>query len=251
MNERIERNLRRPVGAFTVSVLLVTAVCQGLDTNEATSGGRGPEPASNQSVSIEDVDSPSVGVPADAGAESVSPSSAPGTRLVRRRSASELTLAPSDGRATAWYRTGLGALTVVLVCVGVLYTVARRWMPSLRAADNGVMRVVGRTTLTPKQSLALIQLGHRVVMVGVSPNRVDTLSEITDSQEAADLLAQAGGGWMNGAPAFDGLLSREVEDFERAGEPVLEPSRRAAVTGVRSAGPLADLLHRLRTLQSK
>ena len=211
---------------------------------------------SNQSVSIDSPpsDVPTTPVEADASSEGQTAGSpAPGAGLseastaiprpiIRRRPAGESEETLLGERSTPWFRTGIGALSIVLVLVGLIYFLARRYVPSIRASDGGVLRVVTRTSLTSKQTLALIQLGRRCVMVAISPNRVDVLSEITDPDEVADLTARTGAAGTGGAQPFDSLLSHEAKAFD-------VPEHTDQSTRRRSSGPVADLLTRLRSLQ--
>jgi len=125
--------------------------------------------SSNQSLSIE---APLAEVPVGpAGEDASSPVQADGssagddragaaavtrprTFLRRMANAPEETLL--GGRSTPWYRTGLGALSIVLGLVGLLLFLARRYVPSIRAADGGVLRVVTRTSLKTSTLLDVV-----------------------------------------------------------------------------------------------
>ncbi len=244
---------------FTVVLLATGAIGLAQDSGDPSPDVSRPakrHTTSNQSVSIDTPpsDVPAAPVEADASAEGqVGASSAPRAgrseastviprRTIRRRPAGESEETLLGERSTPWFRTGIGALTIVLVLVGLIYFLARRYVPSIRAADGGVLRVVTRTSLTSKQTLALIQLGPRFVMVAISPNRVDVLSEISDPDEVADLTARTGAAGPGGAQTFDNLLSREAEAFD-------VPEHTEQSTRRRSSGPVADLLTRLRSLQ--
>ena len=138
-------------------------------------------------------------------------------------------------------------MAIVLALVGGTYWVVRRWMPSMRAADTGVLRVVGRTSLGPKHQVVLVQLGRRLVAVGVSGDRLATLCEITDPDEVAMLVARSG---ARSDAGFNEELFREASTFE---EPIGELTgelRSAPPCGARESKPVRDLLHKLRTLRS-
>lgn len=78
-------------------------------------------------------------------------------------------------RLTGW------TLVVVAVAAGVL-VLLRRYTPVGRALDGGgAMRILGRTALSPRHSIVLVRVGHqRVIAVGVSGDRMTTLTEITE-----------------------------------------------------------------------
>jgi flagellar protein FliO/FliZ len=179
-------------------------------------------------------------------------------RGLRKRSSSDFGIGSNEARSTPWYRTGLGALAVVLGLIATLYVFARRWLPSARiGGDDGVMRVVGRTALSPRQSLALVRVGRRFVVVGVSPDRVDAVCDITDSDEVADLAAQSSAKGLSGSSGFATWLNREAADYvqpDREAEPIGRSEDLPNSTVDKGLGavskPLAELLHRLRAMQS-
>ena len=225
----------------TVLTLLTAAVCLA-DGPTVHGDAASASPAPNQSVSIETAgDGPSDG-PVNVAERSIGSS-----RLVRRKPTVG-DLADTD-RSTPWYRTGLGALAIVLALVGAAFWLVRRWMPSARTVDASVMKIVGRTGLTPKHSLALVRVGRRYVMVGGSADRLDSLCEISDPEEVAELSARVGIDRSLAAEPFDTLLAGEASDYQDS-----EPSPSDTTTTKRSrlAGPsgsLTGLLGRLRALQ--
>ncbi|MGB2987064.1 MAG: flagellar biosynthetic protein FliO [Phycisphaerae bacterium] len=159
--------------------------------------------------------------------------------------------AVSVDRPVPWYRTGFGALAIVLVLIGGLVWVVRRWVPAARGGDSHLLRVVGRASLSPKHSVALVQLGRRFVMVGVSGERVNTLCEVNDPDEVAELCIRAGASGVQGADGFDRLLLEEATDYREVSRQEANEARSVPVTTVRTRQSLFDLLRRLRTLQSK
>ena len=164
---------------------------------------------------------------------------------------SGLETAPSPDTSSPWYRSAISSLAVVLALVGVAYFVVRRFVPAARASESGLLRVVARAALSPKHSVALVHLGRRFVIVGVSPDRLDALCEIHDAEEVAELTARAGVDAFRRRSGFDETLVREVSQLrEPAGgaEEEASPARRRPLT---TREPLTDLLNRLRTLQSK
>lgn len=83
-------------------------------------------------------------------------------------------------------------LAFVLIVIGVLAWAARRMFPRMgRAGGDGAITVLSRCVLSPKQSLCLVRLGRRIVLLGMTPDRINTLAEITDADEAALLIAAA------------------------------------------------------------
>lgn len=177
----------------------------------------------------------------------------PARTMTRGRQAATVEAAPADS-TPPWWRTTLGSLAIVLCLVGLLYAAVKRWAPSARAAEHGVLRVVARTSLTPKHGAALIQLGQRFVLVGFSPNQVQTLCEVTDTEEAAELALRAGMTSSGGQRGFGGLLREQSQEFgaglqTESNDGGMLPHRRLKERPV-STKAVGDLLRRLRTVQS-
>lgn len=249
--------------AFAAS-LAVASPCPGGDVDVASVSSYDPRVAPNKSISIDEAkpdptafqetasESRSAGdLQTETGeTERTSPASA------RRRGAKQARLSRESARSsgdrnTPWYRTGIGALAIVLVLVAGATWVVRRWLPAARAGESTVLRVVARTSLSPKHNLALVRLGRRFLLIGVSGDRVNTLCEVNDPDEVAELAARTGTLAKLGAGDFDGQLLREVADYGgTAGSGAMERESTRG-TSIRPREPLNDLLRKLRALQSK
>jgi len=177
-----------------------------------------------------------------------------GPRILRRRDSGASEASTVIPEATPWYHSGVGALAIVLGLVAVVFYVLRRFVPSMRAPDHGAIRVVARTALTPKHSVALIRLGRRFVLVGVSGDRLNTLAEVNDADEVGALAALVGG--AASPDDFSHALADESMSYEVSWDGVPEPNHdRATDTNSRrtsrGASALAQLKSRLLSLQSK
>ncbi len=149
---------------------------------------------------------------------------------------------PINHVESPWYRTSFGALGLVLALMALLYFGLRRWAPSVKFQDGGVVRILGRTVVGPRQSLLLVRVGQRVVMVGVSPDRIERVCELADAEEVAAITSQASGGRTKAE--FSAWLDKEAAEFadaEKAGESPTAGSRGSS--GSRS---LTELLQKLR-----
>jgi flagellar biogenesis protein FliO len=157
-----------------------------------------------------------------------------------------LSLAPS----APWYRSGLGALAVVLALIGGLVWALRRWVPATRSGESRIIGVVGRASLSPKHSAALIRVGRRFVLVGMTGEQVSALCEISEPEEVAELSIRTDTVTAQEAESFERLFIEEAADYR---QPVVDEVKDAGLTAaetVRTRKPLCDLLRRLRTLQS-
>ncbi len=263
----------RKIGFFSCAGAAAAIWCAAVPLYASTSDGATPSAvAPNQSVSITEIDTsadvlPKHDVPNELAATEESlardavepnePVARPHTTMMRRRGTSRQASSDSipTGLAVPWYRSGLVSLAVVLGVVAGVYWLTRKFVPAFRASDSSIVRVVARSALSPKHNVALLRIGRRFVLVGVSGDRMNTLSEITDAEEVAELVAKVGGGSGSTAGAFEKMMTREADAFdvdfdggaadEEAGPMV--PSRRAGLHG----GALSQLKDRLRGLQKE
>lgn len=86
-------------------------------------------------------------------------------------------------------------LLVVLGLIIVLALVVRRFRPGRNLLTGaGAMDVVARLPLSAKQSVVLVKLGRQLVLLGVTPEQVNTLCVIDDPEQVAMLLGEAASG---------------------------------------------------------
>ncbi|MEK6675116.1 MAG: flagellar biosynthetic protein FliO [Planctomycetota bacterium] len=177
------------------------------------------------------------------------------TRMMRRGMASLDGMVGPSEKQIPWYRTGWGSLIVVLSLLALLAALARRFFPTARIAESGALRVVARSAISTKHSVALIQFGRRFLLLGMSPEGIQCLSEVSESTEVAELLVRlstAGGSSRNLVQTeFEELLRTESREYQ---EPISEidssPSNAAKENAVKGK-PLHDLLNRLHQLQAR
>lgn len=100
---------------------------------------------------------------------------------------------------------------MVLLFWGALWLI-KRWVPGGRQLfASPAIEVLGRTHLDPQRYLALIRVGRRLLVVGVSPDEMHPLSEIIEAEEVSDLLATAKPKTETGRSLFQRLFQRQVE----------------------------------------
>lgn len=161
----------------------------------------------------------------------------------------------AESRAAApWYRNPLLGLGVVLVVIFGAVKLLRKYVPATRPIAPSVMRVVGRMALSSKQSVVLVHVGRRMVLVGVAGDRMVTLSEIDDAEEVCLLLGKLGERGSRSVE-FDSRLAEQFGRYEV--DHVELPEDERAVDDVdeenllRDArGDLQQLMTRLRSLQA-
>jgi flagellar biogenesis protein FliO len=158
-----------------------------------------------------------------------------------------------------WYRNSLFSLGVVLSLVGITLWGLRRWLPSLRQPPTSeAIRVVARAALTPRHQLALVQCGHRTILIGVSPDRLLALGEFgspaigehgTPGLDVEAVLRSS-----SSSRRFDQLLETERNSYaqvldNRSDLPRIDEHDRRPSPSNSGRSPLRDLLERVRSLK--
>lgn len=105
---------------------------------------------------------------------------------------SEDDMRATTGRSALF--TVISSLAVVLGLFFGFVWLSRRALPkSAGGLSADVVQVLGRTAMGNRQSLQLIRLGNRLLLVSVTATGANTLAEVTDPQEVQDLLDRCNG----------------------------------------------------------
>lgn len=84
--------------------------------------------------------------------------------------------------------TVLGSLAVVVgLFVGIAWVLRRGLPAGSGRLPGGVVEVLGNAPLAARRQMHVLRFGDKLLLVSVSPNGVDTLSEIEDSAEVERL----------------------------------------------------------------
>ncbi len=111
---------------------------------------------------------------------SIPPSSRPYRDKLNRDQADP---APSSGQFGWWI--GPAGIAAALAVFGGVSLAQKRFLPG---RDSGPLQVVGRASLSPRQSVYLVRVGGRVLILGSGPQGPPSaLGEITDAAELARL----------------------------------------------------------------
>ncbi|MCP5145846.1 MAG: flagellar biosynthetic protein FliO [Gammaproteobacteria bacterium] len=78
----------------------------------------------------------------------------------------------------------VGGLALVLILLGGLVLLLKR-LNLAPANRKGSMRVIESLALGPRDRLAVVQVGERRMLLGISPGRIQHLCEL-EGKEAAD-----------------------------------------------------------------
>lgn len=147
--------------------------------------------------------------------------------------------ASRGGSITWWTTTGVG-LAAVLAVLFIGSRLIRRVVPGGFIGEAaGPVHLLYRTYLTPKHSVCLVKCGDRILLVGISGERMQTLSEIHDPEEMDYLRGQL----MQVRPRSASEAFRDVA----MGRPVGDNAPEVAGTRGRPSTPtFADRLSQLR-----
>lgn len=240
------------------ALLVVVVAWCGVGRATSPDNGRSPNeaatPSPNQSLSIDD--DQAIGRNNQVNAQVVQPTdqkseSAPASSdtndtkpiFLGRRQIPSGAASTASHAETPWYRSSLGALGLVLALMALLYMVLKRWAPSLKVQDGGLIRVMSRTVVGPRQSLLMVRIGQRLVVVGISPDRVERVCEIADSEEVAALTRQSAG--RQSKAEFSAWLDREAAEFART--ETRGGTDEADSRSLSGSKPLSELLRNLKS----
>ena len=96
---------------------------------------------------------------------------------------------PSRNRSIMSIWTVVSGLAIVLGLFLLTAWLFKRSMPQAAAAlPREVVETLGRTTIAPRQTVHLLRIGQKLLLVSISATGVETLTEITDPLEV-DRLA--------------------------------------------------------------
>jgi flagellar biogenesis protein FliO len=94
-----------------------------------------------------------------------------------------------SGSLSVW-RSMVSLLLVLLLIVGGSFLL-RRFMPSAnRFSKDSGLEILTRCAVGPKQSICLVKMGPRLVLVGLSPNHMAALDVVKGQEDIATILGQ-------------------------------------------------------------
>lgn len=187
-------------GQFVVAIVLALAAAARAEPVALAAPAEQNPQAANESAAIVEPSSADAPVPeADTGQAPVPPADSPDRPGVEGRplggraadagpKAPDRPLYGSAGRPMDWWRT-LGALVLVVALILALRWLLRRGA-RLRSAGSAaqVIEVLSRTGVSARQSLLLVRVGRRLLVVGAAPESMTTLAQIDDPAQVAELI---------------------------------------------------------------
>lgn len=161
------------------------------------------------------------------------------TPIVREGGPARVGGARGAGGGAGFARTVM-ALGGVIGLIFVLRYAGRRWfgLPVAGAGGAGPVKVLYRTPVAPRQQLMLVQVGRRIVLVSNTGTMMNTLAEITDPEEMAEVAGEAKAKPLAAASPFAAVFGKAKDLFEgkkdepEEDEPNVEPVAPEAVNGL-------------------
>jgi flagellar biosynthetic protein FliO len=93
----------------------------------------------------------------------------------------------ADTKTTSVWWVFMSLSLVLALIAGTAY-ILRRFLPgSQRVGRSSAIEILSRSTINPKQSLCLVRLGNKLLLVGLSPNHMSCLANIDDPEEIAQI----------------------------------------------------------------
>ncbi|MCH7886873.1 MAG: flagellar biosynthetic protein FliO [Candidatus Marinimicrobia bacterium] len=108
---------------------------------------------------------------------------------------------------------GIGALLLIMVLIYGFVWLLRYFMSkkSFGNPTSEYIRVVSTTYVAPKKSVALIQVYDKAVLIGITENSMNMLTELNKDSGWQDLVQETGGA-KRGAGSFSRKLSKAIKD---------------------------------------
>lgn len=149
----------------------------------------------------------------------------------------------------------LSTLTALGLVIGLILLARWGWMKmggTVTARSSGVVEVLSRTTVAPRNQVLLLRVGGRVLVVGDSAAGLRTLSTIEDPDEVASVLEAVTAARANSiSKGFSQLLSHTDRDFSQAQRLAEEGGDHNEYRFDRARDSVSSLLSRIRAMSQK
>lgn len=114
----------------------------------------------------------------------------------------------------------LSLSAVLALMVGLLYLVKRFVMPGAVTVRMPVqVEVLGRRSLQPKKSIVVVRIAGKVLVLGMSEQGMQTLTELSGEALESSLAAQASGHSSSPALPFSAYLQETLRTIRRRQKP--------------------------------
>jgi len=118
--------------------------------------------------------------------------------------------------------TGRAILSLMLVLALIVLAawLYRRFTVGSRSGRvNSAIEIITRTTVNPKQSVCLVRLDRRLVLVGLSPNHMTSLLVLDDPEDIGRIMGLVEKQSPHSvSKGFDKLFHRQAQDYNLSTE---------------------------------
>jgi len=157
----------------------------------------------------------------------------------------------AGGSIGGWLGPTWWALILVIGLVFLGAYAIKRWVPGrMGGRGEGPFRVLSRWHLSARQYVALIQVGRRMLLIGVTGQQISLLADISDPAEIEQLMARCPQGRSALSEGFGQLLGRKRAEMTDGLDEATESDEPPASTG-RAMDQLARLLRQVRLRLSR
>lgn len=89
----------------------------------------------------------------------------------------------------AYFRVVWGLAIVVALMLGVYYLVRKRFS-LLHNTDEKDIKILEIQPIMPKKSLCLVEVRGKTILLGITPDSITTISELTENTEPPNSFAE-------------------------------------------------------------
>jgi len=114
----------------------------------------------------------------------------------------------------------LWPLLAVLCGIGLLFWALRKYLPGMRRLTGSqAVEVLARTYVAPRQSIAVVKVGRRILIVGQSSDALSPLGSVSDPEEVSELVGLCASAAPRSASAsFRKIFQRMDKEYDAADE---------------------------------
>ena len=131
--------------------------------------------------------------------------------VVFAQAADSVNVTPAEPVLTFWtvFRLILALALVLALIMATVWLVKKLNPGMVRTGSSGTIRILSATYLGPKKGLYLIKVLDRVILVGMTENSVQPITEFSGDEEAVRLLESEAD--KSGGGGFQNILSRLMQ----------------------------------------
>jgi len=115
----------------------------------------------------------------------------------------------------SFWKPLLSLFAVLALIILAAFLFRRFALGHRRTGGAGPIEILARSTVSPRQSICLVKLPTRLLLVGVSPNHIASLASIEDPDEIAKIAGLLEKGSQHSVSnMFEGLFHRETNRYD-------------------------------------